>query len=130
MPKPLVDLNKPIAVEIANLRANREYGGWTRRLMERQLQPAYERVRLIMNRLDRHIAALQCIEALRLYAGANQGNFPDALAEIAQVPLPNDPVTQKPFVYILTGSEAFLKGPAPKGADAKEAIDYKLKFKK
>jgi hypothetical protein len=126
----LVDLNKPIAVETANLRANRQYNVFTRMMMERQLRPAYERVRLIMNRLDRHIAALQCIEALRLYAGANQGNFPDALADIAQAPLPNDPVTQKPFVYSRTGSEAVLKGPAPKGADAKEAIGYKLKFKK
>jgi len=130
LPKPLVDLEKSIAAEIASLRANRQYNVLIRTMMERQLRPAHNRVRLIMNRLNRHAAALQCIEALRLYAGANQGAFPDSLADIAQGPLPNDPVTKKPFVYSRTGSEAVLKGPAPKGADAKQAIDYKLKFKK
>ena len=129
LPKPLVDLNKPIAAEIANLKSNLRYI-LVRKRMEQQLKPAHDRVRLIMNRLDRQVAALQCIEALRFYAGANQGNFPDALADIAQVPLPNDPVTQKPFVYSRTGSEAVLKGPAPKGADAKEAIEYRLTLKK
>jgi len=130
LPKPLVDLNKSIAAEIAALRANPQYNVLTRTMMERQLKPAHKRVRLIMNRLNRHAAALQCIEALRLHAGSNQGDFPDALADIAQGPLPNDPVTQKPFAYSRTGSEAILKGPAPEGADAKEAIEYKLKLKK
>jgi len=130
LPKPLVDLNKPIAIETAKLRANRQYNVLIRTMMERQLKPAYDRVRLIMNRLDRHIAALQCIEALRLYAGSEQGKFPDTLADITQVSVPDDPVTKIPFAYSRTGSEAVLKGPAPEGAHAKEAIDYKLKFKK
>ncbi len=83
-----------------------------------------------MNRLDRHVAALQCIEALRLYAGANQGEFPDALADITQAPVANDPITRKPFAYSRTGSQAVLKGPAPEGGDAKDAIDYVLNLKK
>lgn len=130
LPKPLVDLEKSIAAEITALRTNRQHNVLVRTMMERQLKPAHNRVRQIMNRLNRHAAALQCIEALRLYACSNQGAFPDSLADIAQGALPNDPVTEKPFVYSLTGSEAVLKGPAPKGGAAKDAIDYKLKFKK
>jgi len=129
LPKPLVDLNKPIAVEIANLRSNPQYSVLVRAMMERQLKSAYDRVRLIMNRMDRHVVALQCIEAMRLYAGAHNGKFPNVLTDITHVPVPNDPVTKKPFVYRRTGSEAALKGPAPKGGDPKEAIDYKLILK-
>ena len=128
LPKPLVDLNKPIAVEIGNLRSNPRYI-LVRKAMERQLKPAHEHVRLIMNRIDRHVTALQCIEAMRLYAGAHNGKFPNVLTDITQVPVPNDPVTKKPFVYRRTGSEGVLEGPAPKGGDAKEAINYKLILK-
>ena len=112
LPKPLVDVNKPIAVET-----------------ERQLEPAYELARLKMKKLDRQVAALQCVEALKLYAGAHEGKFPNALADVTGVPVPPDPLTGKPFVYIRTGAEAVLKGPAPANGDPKDAIDYRLILK-
>ena len=84
------------------------------------------RIHLLMNRLDRHLAALQCLEAIRLHASTHEGKFPKQLADIAQVPVPDDPVTGKPFIYRRTGSKAILEGPAPKGATAKEAIRYEL----
>ncbi len=129
LPKPLVDLNKPIAIELANLRSNPQYNILIRRVMEKQLKPAHDRVRMIMNRLERQIAALQCIEALRLHAD-DQGKFPGSLSEIKDVKIPDDPVTGKPFVYSGIGSEALLQGPAPKGGKPKEAIDYKFILKK
>jgi hypothetical protein len=88
-----------------------------------------EKVHLMMNRLDRHLAALQCIEAMRLYTASHNGKFPDALTEITEVSVPNDPVSRKPFVYRRTGSKAVLEAPAPKGADAKEAMRYELNLK-
>jgi len=129
LPRPLVDLDKTIAAEIKALRSNPQYNVLVRMAMERNLKPAHDRVRLLMNRMVRHVAVLQCVEALRLHAGAQKGKFPDALTDITQVPVPNDPITKKPFAYTRAGAEAVLAGPAPKGADAKEAISYRLTLK-
>lgn len=126
LPEPLVDLAKTIDLEIANLK---QYNFLLRRQFEKQLKPAHDRVRLTMNRLDRHVAALQCIEALRLYAAVHNGKFPNALTEITKISIPNDPITKKPFVYRRTGSEAVLEAPAPKGAKPKDAMRYQLTLK-
>ena len=89
-----------------------------------------ERALLLMNRLDRHVAALQCVEALRLYAAVHDGKFPKELSTITEVPVPGDPVTQEPFVYRSTGSWAVLEAPAPEGATGKwDAIRYELSLK-
>ncbi|MGA2914611.1 MAG: hypothetical protein ABSE89_01125 [Sedimentisphaerales bacterium] len=85
-----------------------------------------EKIRLLMNRLDRHIAVLQCVEALRHYAAGHNGKFPGSLADIKELPIPNDPVTGKPFDYSGSNSEAVLKGPAPNGAESDKAIYYRL----
>jgi tetratricopeptide (TPR) repeat protein len=85
--------------------------------------------RLLMNRLDRHVAALQCIEALRLYAAAHQGRFPKELGQITEVPVPDDPVMQKPFTYHRTGFDAVLEAPAPEGATERDAIRYELRLR-
>jgi hypothetical protein len=129
LPKPLVDLNKPIVAEVANLRSSPQYNALTRRSLEKQLKSSHDRVRMLMKRLERHIAALQCIEALRLCA-ADRGKFPGSLGEIKDMRVPDDLITGKPFVYSSTGSEASLQGPAPQGGKPKEAIDYKLILKK
>ncbi len=90
---------------------------------------ARETAHLLMNRLDRHVAALQCVEAIRLYAGAHDGKFPNELSSITEISVPNDPVMQKPFVYRRTGSDAVLEAPAPKGATEKDAMRYELNLK-
>jgi len=130
LPRPLVDVNKPIAAELASLDSNPKYNVMVRKMMKKQLEPAHKRVRLTMNRLDRHAAGLQCVEALRLYAGAHQGKFPDSLSAIKEVEVPDDPMTKKAFVYSSTATEAVLKGPAPKDGDAEEALEYKVTLKK
>lgn len=126
LPEPLVDITKTIELEIANLK---NYNFLIRRQFKKILEPAHERVRMIMNRLDRNVAALQCVEALRLYAAAHDGKFPKELSSITEVSAPNDPVTKKPFVYRCTGSDAVLEAPAPKGATEREAIRYELNLK-
>jgi len=87
------------------------------------------KVPLLMKRLDRHVAALQFVEALRLYAAAHDGKFPKELSTITEVPIPSDPVMQKPFVYRCTGSDAVLEAPAPEGATERLAIRYELSLK-
>jgi len=129
LPKPFIDLNKPIEAELATLRASKQYNATVRNTMEQQLKPAHEKVRSLMNRLDRQIAALACIEALRLYAGRRNGKFPSSLEQLKTFAIPDDPVTKKPFRYSLSGSRAaVLSGPAPKGAgaSAREAVRYEL----
>lgn len=91
--------------------------------------PLREKIELLMKRLDRGVAVLQCIEGLRDWAAKHGGKFPSSLAEITETAVRNDPITEKPFVYSSSGREAVLKGPAPKGADSNWAIDYKLTLK-
>jgi hypothetical protein len=59
-------------------------------------------------RTDRQLAALRCIEALRLYAAAHNGELPATLDEIKEVPIPLNPMTGKPFPYHLEGKTAVL----------------------
>lgn len=127
IPQPPVDLTKTMASEIANLK---NYNLLIRRQFEKQLKPAHERIRLQMGALSRQIAALQCIEALRLYAGAHNGTFPNKLSDVTEGPIPDDPMNRKPFVYHRTGSKAALEADAPKGAEARFALRYLLNFEK
>jgi hypothetical protein len=59
-------------------------------------------------RVDRRIAALRCVEAVRLYAAGHDGKLPSSLEEIKDLPTPLDPVTGKAFDYKLVGDRAFL----------------------
>jgi len=108
LPQPFIDLTQQSKLEDLDVR---------------------ETAHLLMNRLDRHVAALQCVEAIRLYASAHDGKFPKELSSITEVPVPNDPVRQKPFVYRRTGYNAVLEAPAPKGATDKDAMRYELNLK-
>jgi len=71
----------------------------------------FETVVHATNRVDQRIAALRCVEAVRQYAAAHPGKLPSALANVADCPAPNDPVTGKPFEYKLTEEKATLTIP-------------------
>jgi hypothetical protein len=62
-------------------------------------------------RADREIALLRTLEALRIHAASHNGELPQALSDITEVPVPEDPVTGEPFVYRREAGEAFLEGP-------------------
>lgn len=61
-------------------------------------------------RLDRDIAALRLVAALRLHAGQT-GSLPESLDEIRIVPVPLNPATAKPFDYRLKGKTAHINLP-------------------
>ena len=82
---------------------------------------------LPMNRLDRHLAALQCVEALRLYA-ADEGRLPEELGQITEVSVPDDPVMQKPFSYRRNGSDAVFEAPAPGQVTERDAKRYAMRY--
>jgi hypothetical protein len=69
-----------------------------------------------VKRLDRKIAALRCVEAVRLHAAAHGGHWPTTLQAIQEVPAPPDPITGKPFEYRATDAGAMLSAPLPPGA--------------
>jgi hypothetical protein len=69
-------------------------------------------------RIDRRIAALRCIEAVRLHAAGHDGKLPAQLNDVAAVPAPLDPMTGKPFEYQVDGNKFTLRGPLPAGAQA------------
>jgi hypothetical protein len=126
LPRPLVDVKKAIKVETDNLK---NYNILVRKAFEKQLKPAHDRVLVQMNYVDRKIAALQCIEALRLYAGSHGGKFPQKLGDVTDIKTPADPVTKKPFSYKSTGSEAVLELEATEGSNGRDAVRYELKLK-
>ena len=75
-------------------------------------------------RIERRIAALRIIEAIRLYAAANDGRLPARLADIHIVPVPDDPTTGKAFIYSVQGDHFTLTGPAPAADDQTLALTY------
>ncbi len=74
------------------------------------ISASFRRVYAVVGRTDRRIAALECVEALRMYAAAN-GKWPDTLDDVTDVPLPDDPMTGKPFVYHVQDTKAVIAAP-------------------
>jgi hypothetical protein len=75
------------------------------------LLPAVSACRAAEVRLERDVAGLRVIEALRMYAADHDGQLPSRLADIEDVPVPTNPATGKPFVYRLEGAKAILELP-------------------
>ncbi|NLX04463.1 MAG: hypothetical protein GXY33_04885 [Phycisphaerae bacterium] len=88
------------------------------------LLPALERALFLSAKLDRQIAALRTVEALRLYAAEHDRRLPESLADVAEAPVPLDPVTGRPFAYRLENGRAILDAPAPQGIEPKHGLRY------
>ena len=73
------------------------------------LLPHIIKLRRTQGRLERQIALLRHVEALRMYAAEHDGKLPAKLSDIS-VPLPIDPFTGKPFVYAVDGATAHIRG--------------------
>lgn len=95
----------------------------------RTLLPALSRIAFMQARLDRNIALLRIIEALRMFAADHSGRLPGSLAEITSVPIPADPVTGKDFLYErIDARNARLEAPvAPE--ESKRRPVYELTIK-
>ncbi|MDB5293531.1 MAG: hypothetical protein JWL69_4772 [Phycisphaerales bacterium] len=93
--------------------------------------PALARMRSHFAQLDREVAMLRTIEALRDYAARHDGQPPDTLDQIKDLPIPLDPVTGKPFGYERAGQTAVLTAPPPPGLVnywTNDARRYELSF--
>lgn len=128
LPEPFIDLNTQIKSETEN--AKKQYKNpIVRNTMLNHLKPAHNKCKLIAQRLGRDIAILKCVEAIRLYAASHGGKLPGVLADITEVPIPDDPLTGKAFDYKVSGSKATLE--STPAAEVKEyALRYNLDLKK
>ncbi len=91
------------------------------------LMPALAAVRHAQARLDRNLAALQLVEALRWHAAVHQGQLPATLDAITVVPLPRNPVTGQPFTYRLENHVGILDLPPLPGQKAQQSgVRYEI----
>lgn len=77
--------------------------------------PATEKVLEAHMRLNRRVALMRAVEAVRLHAAANGGKPPSKLDEVKLVPVPLDPYTEQPFVYDVKGDTFGITGAPPAG---------------
>jgi hypothetical protein len=79
-------------------------------------------------RLDRKLAMLRVVEALRLHAGL-VGRLPDSLEQIKVVPVPIDPLSGEEFHYELKGDTAELIS-MPREKDKWLRLTYRIALRK
>ena len=92
LPKPFVNIEKAIENETKAASAQLK-GNPSAKQMESRLKTDYDRARLNVKRIDIQVTALQCVEAIRLYAAMHDGQLPGTLADIAENPAPKDPIS-------------------------------------
>jgi len=97
--------------------------------LARLLLPAIGAAYRAQAKHQRTIAALQAVEAIRLYGAAHDGRLPDKLDDVTEVPIPPDPTTGKPFVYQRTGQGAILESPGGKNLGLRYEITFAPKGK-
>ena len=73
---------------------------------------------------------LRIFEAMRLYAATHDGQWPDRLSDITEVPIPINPFDGKPFVYQRQGNKAILTSEhGPRGMPWRHEITLMPKAK-
>lgn len=95
------------------------------------MMPALTKMFLSEMRIERHLAGLRTVEAIRMHR-AKQGKLPAKLSEIREVPLPIDPVTGKGFdegYQREKDHQAVLNVPPLPERPAREGKRYEFTFK-
>jgi hypothetical protein len=96
--------------------------------LARMLLPAVGSASAAGARSERTLAALRVIEAIRLHASATGGALPERLTDISVVPVPDDPVTGKPFEYRRVGATALLQSPDPRTGSGPNGLRYQIEI--
>ncbi|HUT89456.1 MAG TPA: hypothetical protein VMY37_08165 [Thermoguttaceae bacterium] len=109
-------------MEALEERMRRAHGQWEEALplCDRHF-PAVQAAHGAFARLDRQIALLRLIEALRLHGASHDGRLPERLDDVG-VPVPIDPITGKPFEYRVEGAVAHVNGPPMPGRPCRYEI--------
>jgi hypothetical protein len=129
LPKPFVDPKK--AIEAERKATFSRFSGTllSSEQLESQMKPAHDRTRTLAKKLDSHLAMLQCVEAIRSYAASHGGQLPQALADIKEVSIPNDPMSGAAFRYTRTGATAVLESTVPAGGEKTDGLRYEIAMK-
>jgi hypothetical protein len=99
-------------------------------LLSRVLLPGGLRVVSAAARLERNLAALRVVEALRMYAAAHGGQWPERLKDVTEVPVPDDPGTGRPFAYHREGDTAMLVSQVPGDPSPNNGVRYRVTTRK
>ena len=94
-----------------------------------ELQPSIMNCLDAQMRLDRRVAALRVVEAIRLYAASHDGKLPEELNQVTEVPVPEDPATGKPFEYRRDGAASVLALPDA-GMKGRPIPPYRITIRK
>lgn len=131
LPRPFVDVEKAIERDkaIVSELPPELKKKMTSEQLESQLKAGHDELRLLAKRLDRNLALLQCVEAIRSYAAMHGGQLPKTLAEITEVAVPKDPISGAAFRYTRTGAAAVLESAVPSGSNAKDEMRYEITVK-
>jgi len=89
------------------------------------MMPAIDRIYGTQIRIERRIASLRAVEAVRLQAATNGGKLPAKLADVTVVPMPTDPATSQPFEYTVEGNKFTIYVPPPPGDKADQHNHWK-----
>lgn len=125
LPKPFMDVEKAIQNDQSVLVGLTKLAG---KQAASQINASYDSVRGLAKRLERDLAALQCLEAIHLYTASHGGQLPRTLADLPEISVPKDPVTGEVFRYTRTGATAVVQSPAPAG-DEKGELRYEIAVK-
>jgi hypothetical protein len=87
--------------------------------------PEVIKIRQSQARFEQRIALLRHVEALRIFAAAHEGKWPEKLSDIP-LPLPVDPITGKAFRYEIEAGTAHLRGGSPKGEEKNPAFNIRV----
>lgn len=115
---PLWQIDSPNCSNEENCASDRLFAGFL---------PDIIKLRRTQGQLERQIAVLRHVEALRLYAAEHDGQLPARLSDMT-VPLPADPVTGKPFNYAVERTTAHIRGDSLRGErkDPENNIHYEV----
>ncbi|MBP7049477.1 MAG: hypothetical protein KBE65_00515 [Phycisphaerae bacterium] len=85
-----------------------------------------DQMRIFAKGYETHVAALECVEAIRSYAASHKGKLPGALTDITEVSVPKDSIADAPFRYALSGSTAVLEFSLPGGVFTKDGSEERV----
>jgi hypothetical protein len=94
------------------------------------LLPALTRSAATFARADRMMAALTAVEAIRSYAAGHDGKLPEKLEDATETPVPDNPVTGKPFEYHVDGQVATLGDHSRYTVEAGQPLEFTIRIRR
>lgn len=90
------------------------------------LLPAVTAAKAAETNLTQKIDLLRLIEAIRLYAYHHDGQLPEQLDQITEVPIPLDPTTGRPFSYRREGELGIIEYVIPYRSEGLQRVEIQM----